>query len=116
MLRKRDLMRVCAHPFFGSSLTCRGGTFSGRVAASLLQSVGLPEMIVENLADYEALALKLARDPVLLAETRAKLGRNRNTCPLFDTKRLTRIEAAYTTMWERWQCGKAPISFAVDPP
>ena len=66
-------------------LTCRGDAFAGRVAASLLQAVGLPELIVSNLEEYEALALKLARDPALLAEIKAKLARNRDTYPLFDT-------------------------------
>jgi protein O-GlcNAc transferase len=40
------------------------GTFAGRVAASLLDAVGVPEMVTDNLADYEALALKLAREPI----------------------------------------------------
>jgi predicted O-linked N-acetylglucosamine transferase (SPINDLY family) len=97
-------------------LTCSGETFAGRVAGSLLQAVGLPELITTNLADYEALALKLAREPALLAEIKAKLARNRDTYPLFNTERFTRhIEAAYTNMWERWQRGEAPQSFSVAP-
>jgi protein O-GlcNAc transferase len=97
-------------------LTCRGETFVGRVAESLLHAVGLPEMITGNLADYEALALKLAREPAMLAAVKAKLARNRDTCALFDTARFTRhIEAAYTTMWEIWQRSEAPRSFAVAP-
>ncbi len=44
-----------------------GRAFAGRVAASLLQAVGLPELITASLEEYEALALKLARDPALLA-------------------------------------------------
>jgi predicted O-linked N-acetylglucosamine transferase (SPINDLY family) len=96
-------------------LTCRGETFAGRVAASLLNAVGLPELVTDNLADYEALALKLAREPAVLAEIKAKLARNRGSYPLFDTARFTRhIEAAYTTMWEIWQRGEAPKSFSVD--
>jgi predicted O-linked N-acetylglucosamine transferase (SPINDLY family) len=96
-------------------LTCLGATFAGRVAASLLSAVGLPELITRSLADYEALALKLATDPALMASVRAKLARNRETYPLFDTPRLTQaIEAAYKTMWERHQSGLAPASFAVD--
>ncbi|MEA2824187.1 MAG: protein O-GlcNAc transferase [Alphaproteobacteria bacterium] len=96
-------------------LTCLGSTFAGRVAASLLAAVGLPEMITRSLADYEALALKLATDPALMASVRAKLARNRDTYPLFDTPRLARhIEAAYRTMWVRHQSGLAPVSFAVD--
>jgi predicted O-linked N-acetylglucosamine transferase (SPINDLY family) len=97
-------------------LTYRGETFLSRVATSLLHAVGLPEMVTTNLADYEALALKLARDPAMLAELKAKLARNRDTTPLFDTARFTRhIESAYTTMWEKWQRGEAPQSFSVAP-
>ena len=61
-------------------LTCMGDAFAGRVAASLLHAVGLPELVTANLDDYEALALKLARDPALLAEIKAKLAHNRDTC------------------------------------
>ena len=95
-------------------LTCLGATFAGRVASSLLSAVGLEEMITRSLADYEALALKLATDAGLMAAVRAKLARNRATHPLFNTPRLTRhIEAAYKTMWERHQSGLAPAGFAV---
>ena len=62
------------------------------------------------------MALKLACNPPLLAEIKAKLVRNRNTYPLFNTDRFTRhIEAAYTMMWEIWQHGEAPKSFKVEP-
>ena len=97
-------------------LTCKGQAFAGRVAASLLHAVGIPELITSNLEDYQTLALKLARDPALLAEIKAKLVRHRNTYPLFNTERFARhIEAAYTTMWETWQRGEAPKSFSVEP-
>jgi protein O-GlcNAc transferase len=97
-------------------LTCLGPTFAGRVAASLLKAVGLPELITTSLEDYEALALKLAKDPPLLASLKDRLAHNRDTYPLFNTERFTRhIEAAYTTMWERHQRGESPQAFAVDP-
>jgi len=97
-------------------LTCKGEAFAGRVAASLLQAAGIPELITSNLEDYQTLALKLARDPALLAEIKAKLVRNRDTCPLFNTERFARhIEVAYTTMWETWQRGEVPKSFSVEP-
>ena len=90
--------------------------FRGRVAASLLRAIGLPELITTSLEEYEALALKLAREPALLALIKAKLAHNRDTYPLFDTARFTRhIEAAYTRMWERQQSGEAPEGFAVEP-
>ena len=95
-------------------VTCPGTTFAGRVAGSLLQAVGLPELVTTSLADYEATARALAHDPTRLAALKARLARNRETCPLFDTERFTRqIEAAYTVMWQRQQRGSAPESFSV---
>jgi protein O-GlcNAc transferase len=95
-------------------VTCRGSSFAGRVATSLLQGIGLPELSVENLEAYEALALKLARDPAALRALRARLEQNRATQPLFDTFRFTRnLEAAYTSMWQRAERGEPPRSFAV---
>ena len=96
-------------------LTCMGESFIGRVAASLLGAVGLPELVTRSLDEYEALALKLATDPVLIASMRQKLDANRKTSPLFDTDRLRRhIEHAYMTMWDIAQRGEAPRSFAID--
>jgi protein O-GlcNAc transferase len=96
-------------------VTCLGSTFAGRVAASLLSAIGLPEMITNSLGEYETLALKLACDPDLLADIKAKLARNRQTFPLFDTARFARhLEAAYEVMWERHQRGLAPASFAIE--
>jgi predicted O-linked N-acetylglucosamine transferase (SPINDLY family) len=95
-------------------VTCPGGTFAGRVAASLLQAVGLPELVAPNLAEYEKLALRLARDPAALAALRAKLEGNLPASPLFDTARFCRhVEAAYRTMWQRHERGEAPAAFAV---
>ena len=96
-------------------LTCAGATYAGRVAGSLLRALGMPELITQNLQDYEALALALARDPQRLGETRRKLEGNRATSPLFDTARFCRhIEAAYTTMWERSERGEPPQAFVVE--
>jgi len=97
-------------------VTCLGSGFAGRVAGSLLDAVGLRELITDNLADYEALALKLARDKDRLAATTAELARNRQSFPLFDTDRFRRhIESAYETMWERCQRGEPAAGFAVAP-
>jgi protein O-GlcNAc transferase len=97
-------------------LTCAGSTFASRVAGSLLSTVRLPELVTHSLADYEALALALGRDPTRLAATRAKLADNLRTAPLFDTARFTRyLEAAYVAMWERAERGEQPQSFAIAP-
>jgi protein O-GlcNAc transferase len=97
-------------------LTCRGESFAGRVAASLLHAVGLPELVTSDLEEYEALALKLAREPSLLAGVRTRLARHRDIYPLFNSKRFTRhLEAACATMSEIRQRGESPRSFSVEP-
>jgi protein O-GlcNAc transferase len=96
-------------------VTCLGETFAARVAASLLRAVGLPELITNSFREYEALALRLAHEPTLLATIKSKLAQNRKTYPLFDTARYTRhIESAYETMWRTYQDGRAPAAFAVE--
>ena len=97
-------------------VTCCGATFAARVAASLLKAVGLPELVTDSLADYETLALRLARDDSLRRRFRARLEQNRLTCPLFDAERFRQhLEAAYQTMWGLWQRGESPRSFSVEP-
>jgi len=97
-------------------LTCTGDTFAGRVAGSLLRAIGLDELMTTSLDEYEALALRLAREPEMLARLRARLEKNRLTHPLFDTDRFAgNIETAYRQMWETWKTGKPPAAFAVSP-
>jgi len=98
-------------------LTCPGGSFAGRVAASQLYAAGLPELIADSLISYEEMALRLARDAPMLSAIKAKIRQNRDNCPLFDTERFTRnLEAAYAQMWERHRRGRAPESFSVGAP
>ncbi len=96
-------------------LTCSGPTFASRVAASLLNAVGLSDLTTHSLDEYEALALKLARERDFLAALKARLSVNRKAYPLFDTKGFARhIEAAFIGMWERYCAGQHPESFAVE--
>jgi protein O-GlcNAc transferase len=95
-------------------ITSLGSTMPGRVAASLLNAAGLPELVTHSLAEYEALALELARDTARLAMLKAKLTVNRAACRLFDTPRFARnIETAYRTMRDLAERGLSPESFAV---
>ncbi len=95
-------------------VTLPGATFASRVGASLLKAVGLDDLIVASLEEYQALALRLARDPAALAAIKDRLARNRAIAPLFDTARYAQhLESAFTTMWERHQRGEKPASFAV---
>jgi protein O-GlcNAc transferase len=95
-------------------LTCSGQSFAARMAGSLLSAVGLPELITHSLEDYEALALRLARNPEELADKKRKLVASRAACPLFDTDRFRRnIERAYTEMWRRFQNGLPPADLDI---
>jgi predicted O-linked N-acetylglucosamine transferase (SPINDLY family) len=80
-------------------LTCKGEAFAGRVAASLLNAIGLPELVTQNLHDYETLALALAREPARLKALKDRLARNRDSTPLFDAERFRLgIENTYLKM------------------
>jgi predicted O-linked N-acetylglucosamine transferase (SPINDLY family) len=90
-------------------LTCLGQTFAGRVGASLLNALNLPELIATTPEMYEQRAIDFATCSEKLAAIKSKLAANRSTAPLFDTKRFTRnIEAAYVEMFQRHQIGLAP--------
>ena len=90
-------------------LTCAGETFAGRVAASLLQAIQLPELVTPTIESYESLAIELASSPSRLREIGNKLSRNRQLAPLFNTELYTsHIEAAYIAMYDRHQSGLPP--------
>jgi predicted O-linked N-acetylglucosamine transferase (SPINDLY family) len=93
-------------------VTCLGQNFYGRVAASTLHAMGVPELVTGNLAEYEKLALALAKDPPRLAALKKRLEDNRRSAPLFNTARFTRnMEKAYFMMRDVWLAGEAPRAF-----
>jgi protein O-GlcNAc transferase len=95
-------------------MTQMGQAFAGRVAASLLNALGMPELITRDTAEYEPLAIALGRDPARAAALKAKLAAAIPTAPLFNTPRFTRhLEAAYRLMWQRHAAGLPPEGFAV---
>jgi predicted O-linked N-acetylglucosamine transferase (SPINDLY family) len=90
-------------------LTCMGEGFAGRYAASLLNAIGLPELVTETQTDYEALAIELATNPAKLKAIKGKLEKNRLTTSLFDTAMFAKhIEAAYSKMYEQYQADLLP--------
>jgi len=90
-------------------LTLMGRSFASRVAASLLNAIGLPELITNTQEEYEALAIELAMNPKKLADIKLKLASNRLTTPLFDTPRFAKnLEAAYIEMYKRYQADLPP--------
>ena len=98
-------------------LTAMGRSFPARVAGSLLHAVGLPELITDSLAGYEAAALRLAGDPAALAAARVALAGRRAASPLFDTAGFTRdLEAAYIAMWRQRRLGDVGDCLSLDRP
>jgi predicted O-linked N-acetylglucosamine transferase (SPINDLY family) len=90
-------------------LTLTGETFAGRVATSLLQAVGLPQLCTVTLADYVARALHLARTPSDLSALKAHLEGGRRTFPLFDTAEYCRqLETVFEEVWARHARGEPP--------
>ena len=90
-------------------VTWLGNAFPSRVAASLLHAIGLPELVTNSLAEYEALVLKLLCDAPLLARTKARLAANKHTHALFDTDAFCRnFEAACLSMLQQVLPAAAP--------
>jgi protein O-GlcNAc transferase len=97
-------------------LTCAGRSVAARVAGSLLQALGLPELVTATLDDYESRALALAQDRKRLAALRRRLADARSSAALFDIERMRLgLEAAYLGMWDIHCRGEPPRSFAVPP-
>jgi predicted O-linked N-acetylglucosamine transferase (SPINDLY family) len=83
-------------------LTCHGEIPNSGNGTTLANAMGLPEMAVGSLEEYEELAVDLAKNPARYADLRAAVGRNRLTHPLFDQDRYTRhLEQAVQLMWEQ---------------
>jgi len=83
-------------------LTQIGETFAGRVAASQLSALGMPELITKTQDEYFSKALELANNPQLLKDLRNKQELNRFTAPLFDTKQyVANLESLYLSLIEQ---------------
>jgi len=95
-------------------LTLMGQSFASRMAASLLNAVGLPELVTCTQEEYEALAIELALNSKKLAGIKLKLAQNRLSAPLFDAPLFTKnLEAAYIQMHERYQNGLGPSHISI---
>ena len=84
-------------------ITITGNSFPGKVATSLLNAIGLPELITQSPREYEDLAVKLATEPAELKKIKSKLQKNRLTMPLFDTALFCHhLESAYIETYARY--------------
>ena len=98
-------------------LCCVGSTLISRASGSISRAAGLPELVTDNLEDYYATALRLAKNPEELAALRRRAVEGRDKSPLFDIETYTRdLESAFTEMWRIHGAGEAPRSFKVGDP
>ncbi len=96
-------------------LTRMGESFTSRVAASLLNAVNLPELVTDNSAAYEALAIELATQPDKLHTIKNKLLANLPAAPLYNTALFTQyLETAYKMMYQRYHDGLEPEHIYVE--
>ena len=95
-------------------VTKTGQGFAARVAGSLLNSVGLPELITKNEHHYEMLILELVTNPSKLSKIRKKLAANLLEQPLFDTEQYTKhIEDGYQQAYQNYFEGNPPKTITV---
>ncbi len=83
--------------WMGTPMVTRAGrTYISRMAGSLLTAVGLPDLITHTLADYEALAITLGRNPARVASHKRYLAEHGRSSPLFDVPQIVRdIESEF---------------------
>jgi predicted O-linked N-acetylglucosamine transferase (SPINDLY family) len=95
-------------------LTRAGRSFASRVGASLLTTLGMPELIVEDEAAYQSLAIELARDPARRRLLREKLAALRESSPLFSGSALARhVDTAFRAIAGRYAAGRPPAALTV---
>ncbi len=101
-----DTFPYTSHTTMSDALWCgcpaialRGTTFAARVSSSILTAAGLPDLVMANLDDYEACALRLAQDEVSREAVCERVVAARERSPLFDSKRFARdLEALYESL------------------
>lgn len=88
-------------------ITLAGGNFCSRMSKSILDRIGLEELVAGRREDYVAKAVALARDRERRLALRASMRDRLIASPLTDTAAYTRkVEALYREMWRRWCCGR----------
>ena len=97
-------------------VTKQGQGFAARVAGSLLNAIGLPELVTENEHDYEELILDLANNPNKLKKIKDKIAINRLSKPLFNTELYVKhLEIGYQKAYQNYFDNKNPKTIIVDP-
>ena len=94
-------------------VTLIGDTFAQRVAASLLHTLQLDELVCTDIAAYRAQVLALAGDAKRRAALKEHLALQRDSNALFDGAAFARdLEALLLRMWQRALRGEPPQPLA----
>jgi protein O-GlcNAc transferase len=77
------------------------------MSASILNAVGLSELILDNMKDYQDKAIELAQNSTALSDLKNKLFHKIDSSQLFETNRSIKIlEKAYKICWDLYKQGK----------
>lgn len=84
-------------------ITLAGSAFVGRLSASILTSIGLDELVTDNVDEYIERIIDLASQPAKLAQLRFSMRDRISKSPLGDADLFTRnLETAFRDMWQQW--------------
>jgi protein O-GlcNAc transferase len=90
-------------------LTIKGDHFASRMSASILNAIGMSELIFNNMADYQGKAIELAQNSTAMKDLKNRLLYQRDSSQLFETNRSLRLlERAYKMCWNLYQTKKPP--------
>ena len=95
-------------------LTLKGNSFASRVAASLLSTIKLDDLISKNLDEYEAIANKIISDPNYFKKIKNKLNENILKTPLYNSKLFTKnLELGYEKIFENYKNNQSIKNFEI---
>ena len=96
-------------------LTKKGNTFAGRMASSILTSLGLETLIAKTYRDYQERAIELATDSEKYLQIKDKLEKNLISSPLFNTEIFVeKIERGYLKAFNNYTKGLHPIDIYLE--
>ncbi len=90
-------------------ITMKGAHFASRMSASILNAVGLTDLVLEDEDAYLKVAVEIGNNPKFVQEIKERLKVNRLEKPLFDTQGFVKnLEKAYSKMWAFHSNGMKP--------
>lgn len=96
-------------------VTVSGAHYASRMSLSMLKTIGLPELVANDMDGYVALVLRLASDPLLLEQMKERVRQGVQASHIFDPEvKVRAMEQAFATMWEQYVAGKKPIMLSVN--